>query len=212
MKSFFNLFRTSAKEIAGGKPSVCLMNIVVTGMFIAVYMAIEALYIPVPFGRVNFAFLAIAAIGMLYGPSTAFLAGGICDILGHIVRPDGAFLPVYTFIGMLQGLIYGIILYRRWGYMYSGGISLGKKFTEMSVRLIFARLCDVIIINLLLNTAANMYYGFIPRQAFGAAVSARLIKNVLELGADIPLLLTVMPVILAVYSKSAGKYELRHIK
>lgn len=76
------------------------------------------------------------------------------------------------------------------------------------MRLVIARLLDVIVINLLFNTAANLHYGFIPQASFAAAVSARLLKNVLELAADIPLLFVIMPVILTVYRKTVGKYEL----
>lgn len=210
MKSFFNLFSLSAKEITGQKMSRNLLNLVITAMLVAVSMSIEALTIPMPFGKINFAFLAIAAIGMLYGPAIAFFAGGMCDIVGYFVHPDGGFLPLYVFIGMLQGLIYGLILYRRWGNMYSDEKNrrlFGINLSEMAVRLIIARLCDVIIINLLLNTAANLHYGFIPAQAFGTAVAVRLTKNILELFADIPLLLVIMPVILGVYCRTSGKYQ-----
>jgi ECF transporter S component (folate family) len=210
MKSFFNLFVLSAREITGQKMSSNILNIVVTSMLIALSMSIEALTIPMPFGKINFAFLAIAAIGMLYGPTVSFFAGGMCDILGYLVHPDGGFLPVYVLIGMLQGLFYGLVLYRRWGNMYSAEKSsrfLGLNFSEMALRLIIARLLDVVIINLLLNTAANLYYGFIPAQAFGTAVAVRLTKNIIELFADIPLLLIIMPVVLGVYSKTAGRYR-----
>lgn len=209
MKSFFNLFKISYREIAGKRSSVSVINLTVIGLLIALSMAIEALTIPVPFGKLNFAFLAIAAIGMLFGPTVGFLAGGICDIVGYAVHPDGGFLPLYILIAALQGLIYGLILYRKWGSIYIAERSTGKKFCELSIRLIAARLCDVIIINLLLNTAANLHYGFIPQQAFATAVSVRLTKNVLELFADIPLLLTLMPVVLAAYSKAVGKFHLK---
>lgn len=210
MKSFFNLFVMSAQEITGQKMSRNLLNLVITSMLIALSMAIEALTIPMPFGKINFAFLAIAAIGMLYGPTVAFLAGGLCDIFGYLVHPDGGFLPLYVLIGMLQGLFYGIVLYRRWGNMYStekNSRFFGLNLTEMAVRLVIARLLDVVIINLLLNTAANLHYGFIPAQAFGTAVAVRLTKNILELFADIPLLFVIMPVVLGVYSRTAGKYR-----
>lgn len=210
MKSFFNLFSLSAKEIAGPKMSRNLLNLVITSMLVALSMSIEALTIPMPFGKINFAFLAIAAIGMLYGPTVAFFAGGMCDILGYLVHPDGGFLPIYILIGMLQGLFYGIVLYRRWGNMYStekNSRFFGLNLSEMAVRLVIARLLDVVIINLLLNTAANLHYGFIPAQAFGTAVAVRLTKNIIELFADIPLLFVIMPVVLGVYSRTAGKYR-----
>ena len=206
MKRFFNLFKDSAMELTGKGKIIC---IVMTALLIALSMSIEAFSIDIPnVAKINFAYIAIAAIGMLYGPTIGFFAGGICDILGYMVHPDGAFLPLYTFIGMLQGLIYGIVLYRRWGNInITEKGSKGKKLTEFAVRIIAARLLDVVIINLFLNTAANLHYGFIPEQAYGAAIIARITKNALQLCADIPILLVILPVIMGAYLKIFGKRQ-----
>lgn len=206
MKSFFDLFKESYKEITGRGTTVNILNITVTGLLIALSMAIESLYIPVPFGKLNFAFIAIAAIGMLFGPTVAFFAGAMCDVLGFLMRPDGGFLPIYILIAMFQGLIYGLVLYRKWGNMSSADNSTGKRFTEFMVRIVIARLLDVIIINLLCNTAANLHYGFIPEQAFSTAVAARFVKNALEFLVDIPLLAVILPVVLKVYTSTASRY------
>ena len=205
MKRFFNLFKDSAMEIIGKNKVTC---IVMTALLIALSMSIEAFTIEIPFAKINFAYIAIAAIGMLYGPTIGFFAGGICDILGYIVHPDGGFLPAYTLIAMIQGLIYGIVLYRRWGNInITEKGKKGRKLTEFAVRIIAARLLDVVIINLFLNTAANLHYGFIPEQAYGAAIIARIAKNALQLCADIPILLVILPVILGAYLKIFGKRQ-----
>lgn len=202
MKRFFYLFRQSFNEITGKEKVIC---IVITGLLMAVSMAIEAFTIEIPFAKINFAFLAIAAIGMLYGPFVAFFAGGMCDVLGYIVHPDGAFLPMYILIAMIQGLIYGLTLYRRWGNISAANTKKGRQLTELTVRLVFARLLDVVIINLFLNTIANMHYGFIPKEALLVAVWARVAKNLLQLAADVPLMIIIMPAILAAYNRTAGK-------
>lgn len=202
IKRFFSLFKTSLCEVTGKNRTVC---IVVSGLLIAVSMAIETFTIEIPFGKINFAFLAIAAEGMIFGPAMAFFAGGICDILGYIVHPDGAFIPTYILIAMLQGLIYGLVLYRRWGNMSGEPVSKGKKAAEFTIRVVTARILDVVIINLFLNTAANIHYGFIPEQALGTAVVARFSKNMIQLVADIPLMLAILPALLAVYNEIAKK-------
>lgn len=206
MKKFLGLFRQSFREITGKEKITC---IVTTGILLAASMIIETYTIEIPFAKINFAFIAIAAIGMLYGPTISFFAGGICDILGFIVHPSTAFLPLYTLIGMFQGLIYGIVLYQKWGNISKINAKKGRKMTELTIRVIVARLLDVIIINLLINTSANMHYGFIPRQAFGTAVAARIVKNLLQLAADIPLLIIIMPVILITYSKIVGDNSIK---
>lgn len=182
MTNFFSLFSDSAKELKQ------LRCIVVTGLLIAISMAIESIQIVTPFFKINFTFLAFAAIGMLFGPTVAFFSGALCDILGYIVRPDGAFIPVYILIAMLQGLIYGILLYK-------------KDTKKLFVLIIIARLLDVVIINLCLNTYFNMYYGFIPQVPLWTAISARALKNFLELLADIPLLYAVLPAVYTAYNR-----------
>ena len=101
------IFRWSLEELKS------LRAVIVTGLLIALSMVIESFTINLGFAKINFAFLAIAAIGMLYGPSVSLFAGAVCDVLGYMVAPDGAFFPLYTLIGAAQGLIYGLIAYRR---------------------------------------------------------------------------------------------------
>ena len=171
----------------------------VTGMFIAVSMIIEKFTINLEFTKINFAFLAVAVIGMLTGPAMGFAAGLICDIVGYFANPDGAFLPVIRLLPGFRGLIYGICLYRKQEHFELFGLN---EQVSLMVRAVIARLIDVGLINLLINTYLNMHYGFIPKQAFGAAISARLMKNLLELIADIPLLFLMLPAALMAYRRA----------
>ncbi len=187
------MFEKSAKEFKD------IRALAVTGMFIAVSMIIERFTIPLANSKLNFAFLAIAVIGMLTGPVMGFAAGLICDIVGYIAFPQGAFLPVYTLVAGLQGLIYGICLYRKQEHFQLFGLN---EHVSLMIRAVIARLLDVMIINLCLNTFLNMHYGFIPEQALSVAIPARLMKNVIELAADIPLLLLLLPAALMAYRRA----------
>ncbi len=187
------MFMKSAKEFKD------IRALTVTGMFIAVSMIIEKFTINLSFAKINFAFLAIAVIGMLTGPVMGFAAGLLCDIVGYLANPDGAFLPVYTLVAGVQGLIYGVCLYRKQEHFLLFGMN---EQVSLMIRAVIARLLDVMIINLCLNTFLNMHYGFIPKQAFGAAISARLIKNLLQLIPDIPLLLLLLPAALLAYRRA----------
>ncbi len=189
------MFTKSAKEFKD------IRALTVTGMFIAVSMILEKFTIPLASSKLNFAFLAIAVIGMLTGPVMGFSAGLICDIVGYIAFPQGAFLPVYTLVAGLQGFIYGICLYRKQEHFQVFGLN---EHVSLIIRAIIARLLDVMIINLCLNTFLNMHYGFIPEQALTVAIPARLMKNIIELGADIPLLLLLLPAALTAYRRAFG--------
>ncbi|MBQ9906930.1 MAG: folate family ECF transporter S component [Oscillospiraceae bacterium] len=187
------MFRESFKEFKD------LRAVVVTGLLIALSMVIESFTINLGFAKINFAFLAIAAIGMLYGPSVSICAGAICDILGYLVAPDGAFFPLYTLIGAMQGLIYGVIAYRKLSK------KTGREFDfEMMIRLVIARVADVVFINLICNTAANFHYGFLRDKTLGAAIAARVAKNLLELPIDIILIVGVLMAVLKAYTVVFG--------
>lgn len=196
MKSFFSSFVKSAKEFRD------IRSLAVTGIFIAISMVLEMFSINLPLAKINFAFLAIAVIGMLFGPTMGFAAGLICDIVGFIANPTGMFLPVYTLVAGVQGLIYGICLYRKQEHLC---LLKQNETVSMMIRAVIARLLDVVLINLLANTWLNMHYGFIPAKAFHTAIAARVVKNAVELAVDIPLLFVILPVSLIAYNRTIGK-------
>ena len=192
MKSFFRMFVTSAKEFKSIK---C---ITITGVFIAVSMLIESFSIDIRFAKLNFAFVAIAVIGMLFGPTVSLFAGFACD-------PTGGFFPAYTLVAGLQGLIYGVCLYHKndkHSILIGNNVTNKQKDITLFVKIVIARLIDVIVINLFINTALNLHYGFIPKAAYSSAIVARIAKNVIELVVDIPLLFIILPVCLVAYKRT----------
>lgn len=193
MKSFFRMFATSAKEFKSIK------SIAITGVFIAVSMLIESFSIDIGYTKLNFAFIAIAVIGMLFGPTVSVFAGFACDVVGFMVHPTGGFLPAYTLVAGLQGFIYGVVLYHKFN-VHPLNVK-GKDITPF-IRIVVARLLDVVIINLFLNTALNLHYGFIPQAAYPSAIAARTAKNLIELAIDIPLLFIILPVCLVAYKRT----------
>lgn len=198
MKGIFSCFTESAKEFTK------LRSLTITALFIAVSMMIESFSIDLQFVKLNFAFLAIAVIGMLFGPCMGLAAGFACDIVGYLVHPSGGFLPVYVLVGGLQGLIYGLCLYHKmngYGIQFRNNKTGKERDITLFLRAIMARLLDVIVINLLIQTKLNMHYGFIPQEAYGAAIVARTAKNVIELGIDLPLLFILLPVALMAYQR-----------
>lgn len=182
MKGFFSLFTSSAKEFKS------VRTLCVTGLLIAVSMMLEGLTIEIPNAKINFAYLAIAAIGMLYGPVVAFFSGALCDVVGYIAHPDGGFLPAYLIPAMLQGLIYGLVLYRA-----------TAKRVSFYVRVVTARLLDVMIINLCLNTLLNIHYGFLVAETVVAGIWMRVVKNLLQFCVDVPISIAVLTAVSVAY-------------
>ena len=188
------IFRQSAEELRDVR---CLT---VTGMLIALYAALEFVTIqPSETLKINFGFLAIAAIGVLYGPVVGMLGAGVCDVVGFLVKPSGTFNPMFTAFAMVQGLIYGLIAYRR----LSG--REGRAFdVEMMIRAVAARVTDVAIVNIVLNSM-GIYFMYGSKNTLPVMMWTRVTKNVVELPIDILLVLVVIPVILRVYAGVFGR-------
>ena len=100
-------FKQSVKDLSS------LRNIVLCGLFIALRTIIGFLAIPIgDYNRIDFSYLAIAMCGMLLGPISAGIVGGLGDIVTLIVRPTGMFNPIITLSRITAGLIYGCFLYK----------------------------------------------------------------------------------------------------
>lgn len=188
MKRFLSIFTDSAKEMTN------LKCIVMTGMLIAVSVLLK-IFVMIPIGetiKISFSFLALASIGMLFGPVPAFLAGGITDILGFLLanKTGGAYHPGFTLVEMTSGLIYGICLYKA----EIGGF--------LTLRCAVSKILQAVVCNLCLNTYfICILYG---TGSFWGMLPPRLLKNAIQLPVDIILLSVVMPVVLMAYRKIFG--------
>jgi ECF transporter S component (folate family) len=209
-----NMFIKSFKEFKS------IYALAVMGLLIGVSMVLEYFTIETPLFKINFAFLAVAGIGMLFGPVVGIFGGMLSDVLGWVVHPVGAFLPLYTLVGGLQGFIYGYILY----YKNKDGNLFGKFSRKKSgefvlknkldnkfknkmfiVKVIIARLLDVVVINMFINTYLNIHYGFIPYESLIFIIITRTAKNMLEFAVDIPMLLVILPVVFFAYNSVVRK-------
>lgn len=185
MKGFFNLFRRSALEF---KSIRCLT---VTAMLIALDLALKltAGIVITEYLHISFAFVAMASIGMLFGPTVGFTAGLITDLLGFMMKPSGAFDIRFTLIEALGGLLYGLFLYNaqndRW----------------LVPRVIASKTTVVIICNLWLTTWAN---ASLLGRGFFAMFPARAIKNIAQLPVDIILLSLILPAVLKIWQMIPG--------
>ncbi|MGD9559692.1 MAG: folate family ECF transporter S component [Oscillospiraceae bacterium] len=134
------------------------------GMLAALGTAIKALYIPIgQLLRISFTFLATALSGYLYGPLVAGLSAMVVDVLGYLIRPEGAYFFGFTFNAFLNGVIYGCFLWRRPVRLWRAGA---------------ACLTSIVLVSFLLNPLwLSMLYG----QAWLGLVLLRVPTNLLLL-------------------------------
>ena len=108
-------------------------------LLIALYLVLNSFSIYVtPSTKFTVSYIALAAISMLAGPTTAFFCGGVVEVLGYLLHPNGgAFHPGITLTTMLTGFVMGLFLYRR----------------ELKLwRVIVSRAIVSVVLNLGLNT------------------------------------------------------------
>lgn len=104
--SFFEKFGKSALELRSVR---CLT---VTGVLIALDLVLKMLSIKITADlKITFAYIALATVGMLFGPTVAFIAGALTDIIGFFFTADGGFSPLFTIVEAVGAMIYGIFLY-----------------------------------------------------------------------------------------------------
>lgn len=193
--AIFRMFKNSALEL---KSLRCLT---VTAMLIALNLVLKSVTIYLSDDlKLTFSYLALAAIGMLFGPTVSFMAGIVTDILGMLLAQTmGAFNPLFTIVEASGALIYGLFLY---GMKYVKIDFKEFKFFELIKqvwRIIAAKVGVVIICNIILNPLAMIITEYWTWEvAIGVKIPTRLVKYVIQTPVDCALMILVLyPVLLS---------------
>lgn len=124
--------------------------------------------------EIRFGFLPIAAGGMLFGPFVGGVMGALADIIGYVVKPTGAYFPGFTISGIVSGVLYALVLYKK----------------EITVkRVIVAQLLQTVVISFLLN---NIWLSILYKSGFAAIFMARLAKTCIMFPIEVILLYLIM--------------------
>ena len=121
------------------------------------------LSINTPIVRIGFGFLPVAMMGIIYGPLWAGAACALCDLLGLILFPSGAYFPGFTITAFLTGLVYGLIL-------HGNPITWKRALLAASIVVLFLNLC--------LDT---FWLSIIMGNGIMALLPARLLKAIIML-------------------------------
>ena len=74
-------------------------------------------------GAIAFTYIPNFLAGYYFGPAAGFLVGVVADVLGCIIWPKGAWMPLITLASGLMGLIPGLVRYipihKRWHILIS---------------------------------------------------------------------------------------------
>ena len=138
-------------------------SLALCALFAALHIVLNQCTIPISaYLEIGFDFLALAAAGYLCGPWMAGLVGAAGDVLGYLLRPNGAYFPGFTLSAILMGILYGLRYYKR---------------PVMLWRCIAAHLSAVLLFNFFLTPLwLHIMYG----QAFVLLSGMRLVKNLFQ--------------------------------
>ena len=175
-----NIFVRSLREL---KSTRCLA---LTALLIAMNIALDLMGLELrlpPDLKIGFGFLANAAVGMLFGPSVAMLAGVCTDLLGYFAGgfTMGGYFPGFTLTAIVTGLFWGL-------WMYPRRVSLW--------RAIGAKVCINLFCNIGLNT---LWLTLTGGKAMSVLLVARVPKNLLMLPVEIAVLYFGMKLVLRFY-------------
>ena len=166
MKNLKSLFTDSFHELKN------VRTIAMTAMLLAVAVVLGFYTLQLTdYIKIGFVYIANELTGMMFGPVVGALMGGLADVVKYIVNPTGPFFPGFTISGVLGGLIYGCVLYKR---------PLSLK------RIILANVLVMVLVNILVNTYwLTLLYG----SAYMALLPVRILKQVIMLPIEVVFIL-----------------------
>lgn len=116
--------------------------------------------------KIGFGSLPNELVDFLFGPVVGALFGGGMDLVKFMLKPDGGFMPGFTFNAMLAAFIYGMFLYKR---------PLSLK------RMLMAKLIVAVFCNILLGT---YWLSLLNGKGYLVILPARAIKNLIQWPVD----------------------------
>lgn len=142
--------------------------------------------------KIGFAFVAVAAAGMLYGPIGGAIVGGLSDFCGAILFPIGAYFPGFTLTNAILGVIFGLLLNTKKIEVKHKGFSL------VVIRSILAAVINQIVCSLLLN---SVWISVLYKTPIRELMATRLVQAAIML----PVQIIILPILykLSIKLKSA---------
>ena len=130
-----------------------------------------------PYIRIGISGLPNQVVSFLFGPAVGAIFGAMLDIIKFLIKPTGPFFPGFTLSAALNGLIYGIFVYR-------------KPLTVK--RVLLAQLLIKIFVNIGLNT---LWLKILYDKAILAILPGRLISNAVMLPIDTFLMFIILKMV-----------------
>lgn len=208
--TFFANFKRSAEELKSVRCIAVMAVLIALDLVLKSFLNIQV----TDNLKISFAFVAVAALGMLYGPTAAGLACVVTDIVGYLLKPTGTFNPLFTLVEVIGGIIYGCFLY---GFspikpdlksVKTFGRSIFDNWSAV-LRIVLAKVTVAVVCNLFMTplfitiqkaAEAGSFNSEVFWTGFLTRVGTRVIKNAIEVPVHILILILVLFPIKAAYN------------
>ena len=174
---------------------------VFAALMIALRLVLKQFAIPItPFLKIGVSFFITALGGMVFGPVFAAICGGITDVLGFMIKPDGFYFPPFILTEMAGGFVFALYLYR-------------AKVT--TTRVMLSRFTINLGVNVILQTPIMMWYYavYMNGKQFTLAMAVPgMIKNLAMFPIESVLLTLFLSVMLPITSRLGLTYTGRDAK
>lgn len=212
--TFFADFKRSAGELKSVRCITTLSVLIALDLVLKSFLNVQL----TEDLKINFAFVAVAAMGMLYGPVPAGLACVVTDVIGYLIKPTGTFNPLFTLVEVAGGVIYGCFLY---GFTpvkpdFSSGKAFGRSILANRgavLRIALSKVAVAVVCNLFMTplfitiqktAEAGVFSGGVFWTGFFTRVGTRLVKNAIEAPVHILILILALFPIKAAYNAAFG--------
>lgn len=131
-KNSLNLKKLSTRDL-------CFM-----AMLVAITMMLSAISGYLRIGdsiKFSISFISVYVGAAIYGPVAGGTIAAVADIVSFVINPTGAYIPVFTVMEFINGLLFGLFLYRN------------RNEKQKFIKLIFLALVCV-----LLQFCVNMFW------------------------------------------------------
>ncbi len=172
-------FKNSVKELRS------IQNLSLIAMFMAVWVVLVLAVVQVSDSvSISFEFIAVFLVGAMFGPFVGAIFGFFGDLMAYLVNPVGSFFVLYAVSVMVDGLIYGVILYKN---------KFGVK------RVVLCQIIRDVLTNLILNTIfIHMQTG---QDLFILFWFTRLPKNIIKIPVNCVLIVLITKLIQKILKK-----------
>jgi ECF transporter S component (folate family) len=140
--------------------------LVTTALCISISIVLRAFSIMITAGgvltmRISFGAIFYVLPGLLFGPLYGAAAGGLVDILGTIVMPMGAYIPVFTITNIIAGFLPALI----WKKIKDISIdSLKKYYIIFFTSLTLVGIFNTLVITIMHNSYLGKMFMFMGKK------------------------------------------------